>query len=48
MIGDGNREAQHPDAKKPDGSQDHPEIVSCAAKHGIEGITEAALEPIPT
>ena len=47
-IGVGNREAQHPDVKKPDGSQNHSQIVPRAAKYGIQGITEAALEPIPT
>ena len=47
-IGDGNREAPDPDAKKPDGSQDHSEIVAGATKDGIQGVTEAALEPIPT
>ena len=32
----------------PEGSQDHAEIVSGAAQHGVHGITEGALEPIPT
>ena len=47
-VGIGNKEAQYPGAKKPEGSQDHAEIVSGAAQDGIQGITESALEPIPT
>ena len=47
-VGFDNREANHPDVKKPDGSQNHSEIVAGAAEHSIQGITEAALELIPT
>ena len=43
----GQREAKHPDVKKPEGSQDHSQIVASTAKHGIEGVTEATLEPVP-
>ena len=44
----GHEGTQDPDVKKPDGSEDHSQIVSSTAKYSIDGIAEAALEPIAT
>jgi hypothetical protein len=38
--------AENPEIKKPDGSQDHSQIVTGPAKHGMESITQTSFEPV--
>ena len=34
----GHREAQHPDVKKPDGSEDHAQVMAGTPKDGRQGM----------
>ena len=46
LIKVGHNDSPYSGVTKPDESENHPQIVACAAEYGIYGITQEALEPI--